>query len=155
MVMLGYYNRPDATAETITADCWLRTGDLGFLTDQGNLVIAGGRLRDMIIRGGENIYPVEIENCLIRHPAIDQLAVFAMPDDYYGEIVAAAVQLNDEKAGVINSASLAQFCADKIARFKVPAVWFRCSTFPLTASGKIRKTELQTLATQQQLEHLD
>ncbi len=96
MVMLGYYNRPEATAETITPEGWLRTGDLGYLKQNGKLVIAGGRLRDMIIRGGENIYPAEIENLMQSHPAVAAVAVFGVPDDYYGEAVGAAVRLEIE-----------------------------------------------------------
>ena len=88
MVMEGYYNKPEATAETIIDGGWLRTGDLGYLRADGRLVIAGGRLRDMIIRGGENIYPAEIENVLQQHDAVAEVAVFGVPDDYYGEIVA-------------------------------------------------------------------
>ena len=94
MVMEGYYKQPEDTAETIIDGGWLRTGDLGYLTDDGHLVIAGGRLRDMIIRGGENIYPAEIENVLQQHDAVAGVAVFGVPDDYYGEIVAAAVKLD-------------------------------------------------------------
>ena len=93
MVMRGYYNKPKETAETISDDGWLSTGDLGYLREDGHLVVAGGRLRDMIIRGGENIYPVEIENLLRGHPAVGEIAVFGLPDAYYGETVAAAVRL--------------------------------------------------------------
>ena len=142
MVMLGYHNRPAATAETITADGWLRTGDLGYLTGEGKLVIAGGRLRDMIIRGGENIYPAEIENLLHTHPAIEAVAVFGVADDYYGEVVAAAVRL----AGEVTADELKGFVGERIARFKVPAVIYRTDCFPLTPSGKVRKVELRDWA---------
>ena len=83
---------PAETAETIDAEGWLHTGDLGYLTPEGRLVVAGGRLRDMIIRGGENIYPAEIENLLRAHDAIAEIAVFGLPDSYYGEVVGAAVK---------------------------------------------------------------
>jgi fatty-acyl-CoA synthase len=142
MVMRGYFDNPEATAETIGADGWMRTGDLGFLTPDGNVVVAGGRLRDMIIRGGENIYPVEIENMLRPHPAISDIAVFGAADDYYGEIVAAAVSLN----GTVTAEELSRYCDGRIARFKVPAKFYRVDAFPLTASGKVRKTELRELA---------
>ena len=142
MVMRGYHDQPEATAETVSEDGWLKTGDLGYLTDSGHLVIGGGRLRDMIIRGGENIYPAEIENLLQSHPAIDKVAVFGMPDDYYGERVAAAVVL----AAPASAADLQEFCRDRIARFKVPAEFFRTDAFPLTPSGKIRKTEIREQA---------
>ena len=139
MIMAGYHNRPDATAETIIDDGWLRTGDLGCLADSGHLVIAGGRLRDMIIRGGENIYPVEIENLLQEHPDIEKVAVFGLPDDYYGECVAAAVVASSP----VTLSELQEYCADRIARFKIPAQVYEADAFPLTPSGKIRKTELR------------
>jgi len=142
MVMSGYHNRPEATAETITADGWLRTGDLGYLTGEGKLVIAGWRLRDMIIRGGENIYPAEIENLLQTHPAVEAVAVFGVEDDYYGEVVAAAVRL----AAEVSSDELKGFVGERIARFKVPVVIYRADCFPLTPSGKVRKVELKDWA---------
>ncbi len=142
MVMLGYHANPEATAETITADGWLRTGDLGYLEPSGHLVIAGGRLRDMIIRGGENIYPVEIETLFAEHPAIAEIAVFGEPDDYYGEIVAAAVRLRGETT----TKDLMACAAGRIARFKVPVRYYVVEKFPLTPSGKIRKVELREMA---------
>jgi acyl-CoA synthetase (AMP-forming)/AMP-acid ligase II len=150
MVMEGYYNKPDATAETIIDGGWLRTGDLGFLRADGRLVIAGGRLRDMIIRGGENIYPAEIENVLQQHDAVAEVAVFGVPDDYYGEIVGAAVKL----ARPVAASELQAFCAARIAKFKVPAVVFAVERFPLTPSGKIRKVELRERARQNGMETL-
>ena len=146
-VMLGYYKKPAETAETIGPDGWLKTGDLGLLTAEGRLVIAGGRLRDMIIRGGENIYPAEIENLLRAHPAVAEIAVFALSDAYYGEAVGAAVKL----AAPASAAALGSFCDGRIARFKIPAAFFTVEEFPLTASGKIRKTELRRMATAREL----
>lgn len=142
MVMRGYYGNADATAETIGTDGWMRTGDLGYLTREGNIVVAGGRLRDMIIRGGENIYPVEIENMLRTHPAVSDISVFGVPDAYYGEIVGAALSLGAETT----AEELRAYCDGRIARFKVPARFYRVAEFPLTASGKIRKTELRDMA---------
>jgi len=142
MVMEGYYNKPEDTAETILPGGWLRTGDLGYLRGDGRLVISGGRIRDMIIRGGENIYPAEIENVLQDHDAVEAVAVFGQPDDYYGEIVAAAVKLNHS----LPSADLQAFCSQRIAKFKTPAVIYQMDSFPLTPSGKIRKVELRQLA---------
>ena len=142
MVMRGYFDNAEATAEAIGADGWMRTGDLGFLTGDGDLVVAGGRLRDMIIRGGENIYPVEIENLLRGHPGVTDIAVFGMADDYYGEIVAAAVDGEDG----LTPGELGRFCAGRIAKFKAPARYFRVAAFPLTASGKIRKAALREMA---------
>ncbi len=142
MVMRGYFEDEAATAETITKDGWLKTGDLGYLDPNGRLVIAGGRLRDLIIRGGENVYPVEIENHLRRHPAVLEVAVFGVSDRYYGEAVAAAVQLREPVAAAV----LAEHCAAAIAKFKVPASWFSVDAFPMTSSGKIRKVALRELA---------
>ncbi len=139
MVMQGYFEKPEETAATIDADGWLQTGDLGLLTTGGRVLMAGGRLRDMIIRGGENIYPVEIENVLIQHPAVREVAVFAVKDPYYGEVPVAAIRLE----APVTSAELAEFCHARIARFKVPAIFCSVEQFPLTASGKIRKRELQ------------
>lgn len=150
MVMAGYYNKPEATAETIIDGGWLRTGDLGYLRADGRLVIAGGRLRDMIIRGGENIYPAEIENVLQQHEAVAEVAVFGVPDDYYGEIVAAAVKL----ARPVAASELQALCAARIAKFKVPAVIFAVERFPLTPSGKIRKVELRDWAKENCMERL-
>ena len=93
----------------------------------------------MIIRGGENIYPAEIENLLQSHAAIDKVAVFGLPDDYYGERVAAAVVL----AAPASAADLQAFCRDRIARFKIPVEFFKMDTFPLTPSGKIRKAAIR------------
>lgn len=150
MVMAGYYKRPEDTAETILDDGWLRTGDLGYLRDDGHLVIAGGRLRDMIIRGGENIYPAEIENVLQAHPGVASVAVFGIADSYYGEIVAAAVKI----AAPVSAAELQSLCAERIAKFKVPAVFYHVDAFPLTPSGKIRKVELRQWVAENRLEPL-
>ena len=150
MVMRGYYNKPAESAETIDAEGWLSTGDLGYLREDGRLVIAGGRLRDMIIRGGENIYPAEIENLMRTLPAVAEVAVFGLPDSYYGEIVAAALKL----ASPANAAALAELCKGRIARFKIPTRFFQVTTFPQTASGKIRKSELREQASRGKLEPL-
>jgi fatty-acyl-CoA synthase len=150
MIMKGYYKQPAATDEAIDAEGWLSTGDLGYLRADGRLVIAGGRLRDMIIRGGENIYPAEIENLLRAHPAIAEIAVFGLPDEYYGEIVAAALR----PVQATDAAALAAFCKGRIAGFKIPARFFRVAEFPQTASGKIRKSELRELGHQGKLEPL-
>ncbi|MBM3584070.1 MAG: AMP-binding protein [Alphaproteobacteria bacterium] len=141
-IMVGYDDDPAATAEVLGPDGWLQTGDLGRLTPTGRLQLAGGRLRDMIIRGGENIYPVEIERVLLRHPAVEDVAVFAIKDAYYGEAVAGAFHLR----GVVRATELQAFCAQRIARFKVPAQLYRVDTFPLTASGKVRKVQLRAMA---------
>ena len=150
MVMEGYYKMAEATAETILPDGWLRTGDLGYLRGDGRLVIAGGRLRDMIIRGGENIYPAEIENLLQEHEAVAGIAVVGAPDAYYGEIVVAVVKL----ARPATMQALQQACDGRIAKFKVPAKFYKVEQFPLTASGKIRKVELREMIARGELEAL-
>jgi fatty-acyl-CoA synthase len=150
MLMIGYHKNPPATAETVGPDGWLRTGDLGSLSEDGRLTLAGGRLRDMIIRGGENIYPVEIENVLSSHPAVAEVAVFAIKDEYYGETVGAALRL---KAPVA-SRELSNFCRTQIAGFKVPVHWFSVDAYPLTSSGKIRKVELREKAAEGKLDKI-
>jgi fatty-acyl-CoA synthase len=142
MVMRGYFEDEEATAEAISKDGWLKTGDLGYLEAGGRVVISGGRLRDLIIRGGENIYPVEIENHLRSHPAVHEVAVFGVPDRYYGEKVAAAVKLGRP----VEATALARHCSEAIARFKVPARWFSVEEFPMTSSGKVRKVALREMA---------
>ncbi len=150
MVMAGYYNKPEDTEETIIDGGWLRSGDLASFTSDGHLAIAGGRLRDMIIRGGENIYPAEIENIIQTHAAVAGVAVFGVPDDYYGEIVAAAVTIS----APVSTADLQRLCAARIAKFKMPAVIYRVEAFPLTPSGKIRKVELREWAKVNRMERL-
>jgi acyl-CoA synthetase (AMP-forming)/AMP-acid ligase II len=104
----------------------------------------------MLIRGGENIYPVEIEAVLAQHPAVAEVAVFGIADSYYGEIPAAALRLRHP----VPTTALVSFCAARIARFKVPVAWYGVVAYPLTASGKIRKTELRAMAEAGRLERL-
>ena len=138
-LMDGYFENAQATADTIDTEGWLQTGDLGYVTAEGRVVVAGGRLRDMLIRGGENIYPVEIENVLARHPAIGDIAVLGVPDEFYGEVPVAVVKLRDH-AG---AEELSRYCGERIARYKVPARYYLTDTYPLTSSGKVRKQELR------------
>ena len=141
MIMIGYYERPKETAETLDAEGWMQTGDLGFLTPEGYIVLAGGRLKDMIIRGGENIYPVEVENVLATHADVAEIAVFGLPDAYYGEIVAAAVRTR----APVQPAALIAWGGERIARYKVPVKYFCTESFPMTSSGKIQKRKLRDL----------
>ena len=113
--------------------------------------ISGGRLKDLIIRGGENIYPVEIENVLRDHPKIEEIAVVAENDRYYGEIVAAVIKAKETVA----LEELAQFCNGKIAKFKIPAKLYSVEVFPMTASGKIQKNKLRDMISNEQLALLD
>ena len=155
LVMNGYLNAPGATAAAIDAGGWLRTGDLGSMDDRGYLRIAG-RIKDMIIRGGENIYPREIEEVLIAHPAVADASVLGLPDEYYGEVVGAAIRPATPGADGASpsdeelAAELADYCRTRLAAYKIPVRWLVTDAFPLTASGKIRKDVLRESLTGQQ-----
>ena len=138
--MRGYYRDPEATRATITSDGWLRTGDLGSMDEYGYLRIHG-RLKEMIIRGGENIYPREIEDVLFAHPAVANVAVVGVPDADWGEVVAAFVQLRPSREA--SSAELETYCRSRLASHKIPRCWRFVDGFPQTASGKIQKFALR------------
>jgi fatty-acyl-CoA synthase len=148
LVMDGYLNAPGETAAAVDADGWLHTGDLGAMDDRGYLRIAG-RLKEMIIRGGENIYPREIEEVLIAHPAVADASVLGVPDDYYGEVVGAAIRpvdaslAGDGPSRDALAGELAGHCRARLAAEKVPARWLVTDSFPLTSSGKVRKDVLR------------
>ncbi len=135
--MIGYYGQPEETARTLLPDGWLRTGDLGRMDARGYIAITG-RLSDMISRGGENVYPAEIEAALLRHPGVAEAAVFGMPDPVWGEIVAASVRLRDGHDGT-SAQALKEHCRTLLSPQKTPAHWFAATGFPLTASGKVQK----------------
>ncbi len=137
LVMQGYLGDPAATAAAIDPDRWLHTGDLGSMDARGYCRIEG-RLKDMIIRGGENIYPAEIEAVLLSHPAVTAAAAVGIPDRFWGEVVAAAVTTSADT----DEAELAAFCRARLAAYKVPVRWLFTSAFPLTGTGKVRKDEL-------------
>jgi acyl-CoA synthetase (AMP-forming)/AMP-acid ligase II len=139
-VMQGYFGDPDATAEAITADGWLRTGDLGRVDGDGYLRITG-RAKDMIIRGGENIYPAEIEAALRAVDGVIDAYVVGVPDDRYGEVPAAFVRAAEGAA--IDAESIRQSLQRKIARFKIPPHIRVVDAYPLTASGKVQKFKLR------------
>jgi fatty-acyl-CoA synthase len=139
-VMTGYFDNPDATAEAIDPDGWLHTGDLASMDARGYCRIEG-RLKEMIIRGGENIYPREIEMVLLAHPAVADVAVVGIPDPRWGEQVAAFIQPTPGSAPA--QADLNAFCRDRLASFKVPRLWQLLETFPMTASGKVQKFALR------------
>jgi fatty-acyl-CoA synthase len=142
MVMTGYFRQPEATAKTIDALGFLHTGDLGSLDAEGYLRIHG-RTREVIIRGGENIYPAEIEDYLLEHPDVVSLAVVGVPDERWGQTVAAAVKLRDGTE--LDPEAMEAFAAKGLAHFKIPRSWLALDEFPLTASGKIRKVEVEKL----------
>ena len=142
-IMKGYYKMPEKTAETIDKDGWLHTGDLASMDQQGNCTIQG-RLKDMIIRGGENIYPREIEEFFYTHPGIKDAQVVGLPNAKYGEEVGAFIQL---KNGVtLTEEDIREFCKDQIAFYKIPRYIYFVSEFPTTASGKIQKFKLREMA---------
>ncbi len=139
-VMLGYWNDPEKTADAIDADGWMHSGDLATMDDDSYVNIVG-RIKDMIIRGGENIYPREIEEFLCSHPAIADAQVIGVPDEKYGEELMAWVQL--APGGELTEDELRDFCRDKIAYFKVPRYIKFVSEFPMTVTGKVRKVEMR------------
>jgi fatty-acyl-CoA synthase len=139
--MLGYFGMPAETAAALDGDGWLRTGDLAAMDGRGYLTITG-RLKDMIIRGGENIYPREIEDVLFAHPAVAQAAVVGLADEKWGERVAAVIMPADP-ANPPSAEALRDYCRECLAGFKAPADWFFVAEYPLTASGKIQKFRLQ------------
>ncbi len=142
-VMLGYFDLPEATEAAVTGGGWLRTGDLGTMDDRGFVQVTG-RLKDMIISGGENIFPREIEDALHEHPDIAEVAVLGMPDPRWGEQVTACVRL--ASGGAADADGWARFLRDRLAGHKIPKRWFVLDTLPLTPSGKIQKFRLRELA---------
>ena len=135
-VMRGYWNDPERTAETIDAAGWLHSGDLATMDEEGYVRIVG-RIKDMIIRGGENIYPREVEEFLYQHPAISEVQVFGIPDEKMGEQVCAWVQLNEGMA--LTEDELKAYCKDQITHFKIPRYVRFVTEYPMTVTGKIQK----------------
>ena len=135
--MLGYWNDPERTAEAIDADGWMHTGDLAVMDDDGYLNIVG-RIKDMIIRGGENVYPREIEEFLYGHPDIVDVQVIGVPDERYGEEIMAWVRLRDGRHARPSTTSPA-FCRGRIAHYKVPRYVHVTDEFPMTVTGKVQK----------------
>jgi fatty-acyl-CoA synthase len=139
LVMDGYLGDPEATAAAIDPDGWLHTGDLGSMDERGYCRIAG-RIKEMIIRGGENIYPREIEAVLLSHPGVAEVAVVGVPDRFWGEVVGAAIRVSG--AVPLAEAELAEYCRGRLAAYKTPVRWLFTDSFPLTSTGKIRKDVL-------------
>lgn len=148
-LMQGYYRMPEATAKTIDEQGWLHSGDLAVADDAGRVRITG-RLKELIIRGGENVFPAEIEQFLLTHPKVRDAQVVGIPCDYYGEDIVAFIRL---KAGETASAlELKKYCRSRIAIDRVPALFFFVDEYPLTASGKVQKFKLQEIAKQKMSE---
>jgi fatty-acyl-CoA synthase len=141
LVMLGYWNEPERTAEAIDAAGWMHTGDLGVMDSDGYLNITG-RIKDMVIRGGENIYPREIEEFLYTHPDILDAQVVGVPDVKYGEELCAWVKLRPG-AEPLTAERVREFAAGKLARYKIPRYVIEVDEFPLTVTGKVRKLEMR------------
>jgi len=139
-VMQGYWNDPERTAETIDAANWLHSGDLAIMDEEGYVKIVG-RIKDMIIRGGENVYPREVEEFLYSHPAIQEIQVFGIPHEKYGEEVCAWVQLRDGQSATEDD--IKAYCKDKITHFKVPRIIRFVTEYPMTVTGKIQKFKMR------------
>jgi fatty-acyl-CoA synthase len=143
LVMLGYWNNDDATHEAIDASRWMHTGDLATMDDEGYLNIVG-RIKDMIIRGGENVYPREVEEFLYTHPDISDVQVIGVPSAKYGEEVMAWVRLRS--GAEPSEEDLVKYCRSRIASFKIPRYWKFVDDFPMTVTGKIQKFKMRETA---------
>jgi fatty-acyl-CoA synthase len=139
--MLGYYEMPEATADTIDSDGWLHMGDIGTMDNRGFLRVTG-RVKDMIIRGGLNLYPREIEDLLFDHPAIAEAAIVGIPDEKWGEQVGAVIRLREGVAQP-DPAELRAWCRERISAHKTPTHWYFIEAYPMTPSGKIQKFVLR------------
>ncbi len=139
-IMQGYYHNAEATADAIDADGWLHSGDLGSMDENGYVQITG-RLKNMIIRGGENIYPREIEECLFNHSKVADAAVFGIPDDYWGEEIVAWIKLHQDED--CSEKEIRDFCKASLAHFKIPRYIKFVNTFPLTVTGKLQKFKMR------------
>ena len=142
-VMLGYWNDADRTHEAIDSARWMHTGDIATMDEEGYINIAG-RIKDMIIRGGENVYPREIEEFLYTHPKISDVQIIGVPDARFGEEIMAWVKLKEGETA--DAEELQAFCKGKIAHFKVPRYFKFTEDFPMTVTGKIRKVEMRTIS---------
>lgn len=144
-VMLGYWNQPDKTAEAIDAARWMHTGDIGVMDADGYVSVTG-RIKDMVIRGGENIYPREIEEFLYTHPDILDAQVVGVPDQKYGEELMVWIRMR-EGAAPLDAQSLREYCTGKLAHYKIPRYVHVVDEFPMTVTGKIRKVEMREMST--------
>jgi fatty-acyl-CoA synthase len=141
--MLGYYRMPEMTANTVDADGWLHTGDLALREPNGYLRITG-RLKDLVIRGGENIYPREVEEVLYLHASVRDAQVIGVPDVKFGEQVMAWVCLREGRSAT--EEELREHCRTNLAHFKVPHYWKFVETFPMTVTGKIQKFRMREIS---------
>jgi fatty-acyl-CoA synthase len=145
-VMLGYWNNPQATAEAIDTARWMHTGDLATMDEEGYVNIVG-RIKDMIIRGGENVYPREVEEYLYTHPKISDVQVIGVPDPRYGEEIMAWVKVKPGEH--LSEEEVKEFCKGKIAHYKVPRYVKFVDAFPMTVTGKIQKFLMRQQSTEE------
>ena len=139
-VMKGYWNQPQATAAAIDADGWFHTGDVGYLDSDGFLYIVD-RIKDMVVTGGENVSSVEVENVLLEHPSVVEAAIIGLPDQRWGETVAAVVALSPDQA--LTLAELREFAGQSLARYKIPTKLFMVAALPRNPAGKVSKLQLR------------
>jgi fatty-acyl-CoA synthase len=140
-VMLGYWDEPEKTAEAIDADGWMHTGDLAEMREDGYCNIVG-RIKDMVIRGGENIYPREIEEFLYQHPDIEDVQVIGVPDEKYGEELCAWVRMRSG-AAPLTAEAVREYATGRLAHYKIPRYVMVVDEFPMTVTGKIRKVQMR------------
>jgi fatty-acyl-CoA synthase len=142
-VMLGYWEQPDKTAEAVDSEGWMHTGDLAVMREDGYCGIVG-RIKDMVIRGGENVYPREIEEFLYRHPDIEDVQVIGVPDEKYGEEICAWIRM---RAGAtpLDVDAVRAFCDGRLAHYKIPRYVMIVDEFPMTVTGKVRKVEMRAV----------
>ena len=145
-VMLGYWNNDAATHEAIDAARWMHTGDLAVMDDDGYLNIVG-RIKDMVIRGGENVYPREVEEFLYSHPAVSDVQVIGVPDEKYGEEIMAWIKRRP--GAQVTGDELRDFCRGRIASYKIPRYWKFVDGFPMTVTGKVQKFKMREVAVQE------
>ena len=144
--MLGYWNDPEKTAEAIDAARWMHTGDIAVMDEEGYVNIVG-RIKDMVIRGGENIYPREIEEFLYGHPKVSDVQVIGVPDAKYGEELMAWIKLKEGEWA--DAEEIKNYCQGKIAHYKIPRYIKFTESFPMTVTGKIRKVEMRKISIQE------
>jgi fatty-acyl-CoA synthase len=140
LVMLGYWENQEATTEAIDQAGWMHTGDLATIDEDGYANIVG-RIKDMVIRGGENVYPREVEEFLYAHPAVSDVQVIGVPDARYGEELCAWVRLKEGQS--VSGDELREWCRGKIATFKIPRYWRCVDAFPMTVTGKVQKFKMR------------
>jgi fatty-acyl-CoA synthase len=140
-VMLGYWDAPEITAESIDVDGWMHTGDLAVMREDGYCNIVG-RIKDMVIRGGENVYPREVEEFLYTHPDVEDVQVIGVPDERYGEELCAWIRMREGRPP-LNAESVRAFCEGRLAHYKIPRYIMVVDEFPMTVTGKIRKVQMR------------